>query len=133
MEQQMDRLTFSPARGFMKGFIDFVFEFQGKFYLVDWKSNYLGSHIENYHHDRLTDAIYNGYYFLQYHLYCFALHLYLKNRLPKYQYETHFGGVFYIFLRGIQQKLEPDHGIFYDLPAPILMENFTKTLLAINK
>jgi exodeoxyribonuclease V beta subunit len=132
MEQQMDRLTFSPARGFMKGFIDFVFEFQGKFYLVDWKSNYLGSHIENYHHDRLTDAIYNGYYFLQYHLYCFALHLYLKNRLPKYQYETHFGGVFYIFLRGIQQKLEPDHGIFYDLPAPILMENFTKTLLAIN-
>ena len=132
IEQQLDRLTFSPARGFMKGFIDLVFEFQGKFYLVDWKSNYLGPHVENYHNDRLTEVIYSGFYFLQYHLYCFALHLYLKNRLPGYRYETHFGGVFYIFLRGVQQKLGPNHGIFYDRPAFSMMENFTETLLAGN-
>jgi exodeoxyribonuclease V beta subunit len=130
MEQQLDRLTFSPARGFMKGFIDLVFEFQGKFYLVDWKSNYLGSHVENYHNDRLTDAIYSGFYFLQYHLYCIALHLYLKNRLPEYRYETHFGGAFYIFLRGVDQNQGPGHSIFYDLPDPSMIENFTETLLA---
>ena len=132
IEQQLDRLTFSPARGFMKGFIDLVFKFQGKFYLVDWKSNYLGSDVENYTNDRLVDSIYSGFYFLQYHLYCFALHLYLKHRLPEYRYETHFGGVFYIFLRGVQQKMGPGHGIFYDLPEHSMMESFTETLLAEN-
>jgi exodeoxyribonuclease V beta subunit len=132
IEQQLDRLTFSPARGFMKGFIDLVFKFQGKFYLVDWKSNYLGSDVENYTNDRLVDSIYSGFYFLQYHLYCFALHLYLKHRLPEYRYETHFGGVFYIFLRGVQQKMGHGHGIFYDLPEHSMMESFTETLLAEN-
>ena len=132
MEQQLNRLTFSPARGFMKGFIDLVFEYQDKFYLVDWKSNYLGSHAENYHHDRLIEAMSTGYYFLQYHLYCFALHLYLKSRLPEYDYETHFGGVFYVFLRGVEQNFGPDHGIFYDLPRSALIKNFTETLLGEN-
>jgi exodeoxyribonuclease V beta subunit len=130
IEQQLERLTFSPARGFMKGFIDLVFEFQGKFYLVDWKSNYLGSHVQNYQSDRLVDAVYSGFYFLQYHLYCLALHLYLQNRLPGYRYETHFGGVFYVFLRGVQKDLGPDHGIFYDLPDPSMMDDLSETLVA---
>ena len=130
IEQQLDRLTFSPARGFMKGFIDLVFEFQGKFYLVDWKSNYLGSHVQNYHINKLVDSIYSRFYFLQYHLYCLALHLYLENRLPEYSYETHFGGVFYIFLRGVQKNLGPDHGIFFDLPGASMMKNFAEMLVA---
>ena len=130
MEQQLERLTFSPARGFMKGFIDLVFEFQGKFYLVDWKSNYLGSHVRDYHSDRLQEVIYGGFYFLQYHLYCLALHLYLKNRLPGYCYETHFGGVFYIFLRGVRKNLGPDHGTFYDRPGSAMLESLTETLVA---
>jgi len=130
LEQQLGSLNFSPARGFMKGFIDLVFEFRGEFFLADWKSNYLGSHIRDYHHDRLHESIYNGYYFLQYHLYCLALHLYLKNRLPGYSYETHFGGVFYIFLRGVRKDLGPDYGIFYDRPGPAMMEKLTKTLVA---
>ena len=130
MEQQLERLTFSPARGFMKGFIDLVFEFQGKFYLVDWKSNYLGSHVRDYHSDRLHEAIYGGFYFLQYHLYCLALHLYLKNRLPGYCYETHFGGVFYIFLRGVRKNLGPDHSIFYDRPGSAMLRSLTETLVA---
>ncbi|MFC1843739.1 exodeoxyribonuclease V subunit beta [Thermodesulfobacteriota bacterium] len=130
LEQQMDRLNFSPARGFMKGFIDLVFEFQGKFFLADWKSNYLGSHIRDYHHDRLLEAIYGGFYFLQYHLYSLALHLYLKNRLPEYSYETHFGGVFYVFLRGVRENLGPDYGIFFDRPDPTMMESLTETLVA---
>ncbi|MBW2467023.1 MAG: UvrD-helicase domain-containing protein, partial [Deltaproteobacteria bacterium] len=129
IEQQLDRLTFSPARGFMKGYIDLVFEYQGRFYLLDWKSNYLGSHIENYHKDRLLRAINSGFYFLQYHLYTLALHLYLKSRLSGYRYETHFGGIFYIFLRGVQEKLGPDFGIFYDRPNVSMMENFAESIV----
>jgi exodeoxyribonuclease V beta subunit len=129
-ERQLDRLIFSPVRGFMKGFIDLVFEYQGKFYLADWKSNYLGSLAEDYNKERIIRAMNSGYYFLQYHLYCLALHLYLKSRLPEYDHETHFGGAFCIFLRGVRQNLGPNYGIYYDLPEPALIQHITKTLLA---
>ena len=129
MEQQLDRLTFSPARGFMKGFIDLVFEFQDRYYLIDWKSNFLGYRTADYRYDRLQEAVYAGFYFLQYHLYCLALHLYLQNRLPEFCYEKHFGGVFYIFLRGVKRELGPDHGIFFDRPARSVIENFAESLV----
>ncbi len=116
LEQQLDSLTFAPSRGFMRGFIDLVFEFDGRYYLVDWKSNYLGSDIENYRRDKLIDSILSGFYFLQYHIYCLALHLYLERRLPGYQYENHFGGAFYVFLRGVRENLGPGYGIYHDLP-----------------
>jgi exodeoxyribonuclease V beta subunit len=116
MGRQLNRLTFAPARGYMRGFIDLVFEFEDKFYLVDWKSNYLGFSIENYRQDKLADSMLSGFYFLQYHIYCLALHLYLQKRLPDYRYESHFGGVFYVFLRGIKQNLGPGYGIYHDLP-----------------
>ena len=122
MAGQLDRLTFAPSRGFMRGFIDLVFEFAGKFYLVDWKSNYLGSGIESYCQDKLAGAIHSGFYFLQYHIYSLALHLYLQKRLPAYRYESHFGGVFYIFLRGVDQNLGPGSGIYHDLPDPAIIE-----------
>jgi exodeoxyribonuclease V beta subunit len=130
LEQQLGRLNFSPARGFMKGYIDLVFTFQGKFFLADWKSNHLGSHIRDYCRDRLLETIYGGFYFLQYHLYSLALHLYLKNRLQEYSYEKHFGGVFYIFLRGIRKDLGPDYGIFFDRPNTAMMGNLMKTFVA---
>ena len=129
MEKQLERLTFSPARGFMKGFIDLVFEFKGRFYLIDWKSNFLGHRAGDYRHDRLQDAVYAGFYFLQYHLYCLALHLYLGNRLPEYGYEKHFGGVFYIFLRGVKRELGPDYGIFFDRPARSMVENLSGSMV----
>jgi exodeoxyribonuclease V beta subunit len=133
IEQQMDRLTFSPVRGFMKGFIDLVFTFGGKYYLVDWKSNYLGATIMDYHKDRLRETMISGFYFLQYHLYCLALHLYLDNRLPGYDYETHFGGVFYIFLRGVDDKLGPDYGILHEQPAAAVMNCLRTQLIAASK
>ena len=122
MDQQIGRLTFSPARGFMRGFIDLVFEFGGKFYVLDWKSNYLGSSFEDYRLEKLKDSILTGFYFLQYHIYCLALHLYLQKRIPDYRYESHFGGVFYVFLRGVRQNLGPGYGIYHDLPVVSTIE-----------
>jgi len=116
MDQQLNRLAFSPVTGYMRGFIDLVFTFQGKFYLVDWKSNYLGSGIEHYRQDKLAESILSSFYFLQYHIYCLALHSYLQRRMPGYQYESHFGGVFYVYLRGVNQNLGPGYGIYADLP-----------------
>jgi exodeoxyribonuclease V beta subunit len=132
MDRQLDRLTFAPARGFMRGFIDLIFEFDNRFYLVDWKSNHLGARIENYHRDKLQDEILGNYYNLQYHLYCLALHLYLTNRLPNYDYKSHFGGVFYVFLRGIKQNLGPDYGIYHDLPSSSTIKILETELLPVN-
>ena len=129
MNLQLDRLAFAPAQGFMRGFIDLVFEFEGKFYLADWKSNHLGSTIESYSRDRLSENMISGYYFLQYHLYCLALHLYLEKRLPGYGYESHFGGVFYVFLRGVNKDLGPEFGIYHDLPALATIEILRTKLL----
>ena len=97
---QIGRLSFQPAKGYLKGFIDLVFQYDGRFYLVDWKSNHLGNRIEDYGPDTLGEVMWNEWYVLQYHIYVLALHRYLRLRVPDYDYDRHFGGVFYIFLRG---------------------------------
>lgn len=96
--------------GFMNGIIDLVFEQNGKFYILDWKTNTL----PDYHIACLDDAMASSHYYLQYHIYLLALHLYLKSRISEYEYETHFGGVYYLFLRGIQ--VGESHGVFFDKP-----------------
>lgn len=116
--ESLHRLQFDPVRGFMKGFIDLVFRFGGRYYLVDWKSNFLGSHREDYHRNRLSAVMTEHYYVLQYHLYLMALHRYLLRRLPGYDYRSHFGGVFYLFLRGMNPAWGADYGVYYDRPDP---------------
>ena len=129
MAEQLGKLVFSPIKGFMKGFIDMVFEFENRYYLVDWKSNYLGNSIEDYQQLKLNKVIHSRYYSLQYHIYCLALHQHLKNRLPGYRYETYFGGVFYIFLRGVHCRRGSGYGVFYDRPDSLLINNLSAALL----
>ena len=102
--------SFAPVQGMLKGFIDLVFEFQGRFYVVDWKSNLLGSRIEDYSAAALAGEIRRRHYYFQYQLYTAALDRYLRLRLPGYRYEQHFGGVYYLFLRGIDPA-RPQFGI----------------------
>ncbi|MEI7672407.1 MAG: 3'-5' exonuclease, partial [Deltaproteobacteria bacterium] len=116
--ESLHRLQFDPVRGFMKGFIDMIFRFGGRYYLVDWKSNFLGSHREDYHRNRLAAVMTEHHYLLQYHLYLMALHRYLLRRLPGYDYRSHFGGVFYLFLRGMNPAWGADYGVYYDRPDP---------------
>jgi exodeoxyribonuclease V beta subunit len=111
-----DRFRFKPTEGFLMGFIDLVFRFEGRFYLVDWKSNHLGDEIGDYHRSRLGDAMTAHQYDLQYYLYTVALDQYLQRRMAGYRYQTHFGGVFYLFLRGMDPEMGPDYGIFHDRP-----------------
>ncbi|ALC16835.1 DNA helicase/exodeoxyribonuclease V, beta subunit [Desulfuromonas soudanensis] len=125
---QMERLGFVPVRGMLRGFIDLVFMHQGRYYLLDWKSNHLGDRIEDYHQGALEQAMLREHYHLQYHLYTVALHRYLSGRIPGYDYETHFGGVFYLFLRGIDGGRGPDFGIFRNRPPQLLIEGISQYL-----
>jgi exodeoxyribonuclease V beta subunit len=123
------RLEFAPAQGFLKGFIDLVFRFAGRFYLLDWKSNFLGPRVEDYAAPALTDAMHRELYFLQYSLYTVALDRLLASRLPGYSYEEHFGGVFYVFLRGIDPAFGPHYGVFRDRPSPTLAHELARCLI----
>ncbi len=122
-------LRFFPVRGFMKGFMDMVFQFEERFYLVDWKSNFLGSRVEDYGQDCLARAMREELYTLQYHIYTVALNQYLSLRLPSYDYETHFGGVYYIFLRGVDPDQGPDYGIYRDRPSGELINALCESLI----
>ena len=110
------RLVFDPVKGFLRGFMDLVFLHQGKYYLIDWKSNHLGGSVEDYGQDALLQSMIRDNYILQYHLYCVALHQYLMHRMEGYSYKEHFGGVFYVFLRGVDPEKGPEYGIFHARP-----------------
>lgn len=126
--ERIGRLEFAPAQGFMKGFIDMVFVWEGRYYLVDYKSNFLGTRTQNYHHSQLAMVMTREAYFLQYHIYVVALHRYLSWRVPNYRYEEHFGGVYYLFVRGMQPEWGGNYGIYRDLPRPDLVERLSQYL-----
>ena len=125
----MERLHFSPLEGYLKGFIDLIFRFENRFYLADWKSNHLGNQIQNYGQDELIKVMDEGEYFIQYHLYALALHQYLALRIPGYRYEKHFGGVYYLFLRGMDPARGTPSGIFHDRPPLELLEMMQEKLI----
>lgn len=86
--------------GMLKGFIDLVFEHEGRFYVLDYKSNWLGASDEAYRDETMQAAVLAHRYELQYLFYLLALHRLLKVRLPDYDYDRHVGGALYLFLRG---------------------------------
>jgi exodeoxyribonuclease V beta subunit len=126
---RLKNLSFTPSVGFMKGYIDMVFRHQGRFYLLDWKSNYLGPTPEHYDQSSLQKAMDTHYYILQYHIYTLALHQYLRYQQPGYSYESDFGGVFYIFLRGLNELKGSKQGVFYDRPDPALIDALGNSLI----
>jgi exodeoxyribonuclease V beta subunit len=121
----LGRLQFDTVNGFLKGFVDLVFEHSGKFYFLDWKSNWLGPDASFYTRQNLAAAMMENFYTLQMSIYALALHRYLTRRLPDYQYETNFGGAFYIFLRGIDHV---GHGVFDWRPPREFIEKLNAVL-----
>ena len=108
--------------GFMKGFIDLTFEWRGRYYLADYKSNWLGQGRESYQPEALHRAMLEHGYPLQYALYTLALHRYLRRRIDGYDYERHLGGVYYLFLRGMDPQSGPDSGVVAERPAFAFIE-----------
>ncbi|MCX2958513.1 MAG: hypothetical protein N6V49_06970, partial [Serratia symbiotica] len=85
-------LDFQQVQGMLKGFIDLVFCWQDKYYLLDYKSNWLGEDSSAYTRPAMERAMAEHRYDLQYQLYTLALHRYLRHRLADYDYQRHFGG-----------------------------------------
>ncbi len=106
---QLALLGFHEFTGFLQGFIDLIFEHEGRWYVVDYKSNRLDSYSAN----RIEQAMRDSLYLLQARLYAVALHRHLSVHLPDYDPEHHFGGVIYLFLRGL-----PAAGFWSEKPSP---------------
>ena len=123
-----NRFRFDDVEGFMKGFIDLVFEFDGRFYIVDWKSNFLGPRLEDYGPEGLRKAVRESLYDLQYTVYTVALHRFLESRLPGYRYDTHFGEVFYLFLRGVDPAYGSEYGVYRARPSAESIETLSGAL-----
>jgi exodeoxyribonuclease V beta subunit len=102
LDYRVDRLTFARLDGYLKGFIDLVFEHRGRYYLLDWKSNHLGYTGDDYGPPSLAVAMAQHGYHLQSLLYAIALTRYLARRVPGYRHDMHFGGVLYLFVRGVR-------------------------------
>lgn len=112
--------------GMLKGFIDLLFEYQGRYYVADYKSNYLGPDNAAYNQSAMRDKILASRYDMQYVLYTLALHKLLKARLKQqYCYDTHIGGVLYLFLRG---QHAASKGAFTDKPPRELIEQLEALL-----
>lgn len=123
------RFAFDPVTGLLKGFLDLIYTVGGRFYIVDWKSNWLGNHPSDYAPAALQAEIRRRHYDLQYRLYTVALDKYLRTRLPDYHYETHFGGVCYVFLRGVAAA-HRGCGLFHDRPSADFVQEFSALLAA---
>ena len=102
----------SYADGFMHGFIDMIFKHDGRYYIVDWKSNFIE---EGYDRARLEKNIQDMHYNLQILIYSAAVIRWLKLIIPDFSYERHFGGVFYLYLRGMKVN-NPHSGIYFCRP-----------------
>ncbi|CAN0619517.1 RecBCD enzyme subunit RecB [Burkholderia multivorans] len=94
--------------GFIKGFIDMIVEHDGRYWIVDWKSNHLGNTPGAYGQHALDAAMADHAYHLQALLYTVALHRYLRGRLPDYDYDTHMAGYLYLFVRGVRPGWRSD-------------------------
>ena len=114
-------LDVSTVVGFLKGFIDLVVEINGRIYLIDYKSNYLGGQAENYGDAALAYSIANEHYYLQYLIYCVALKRYFASR--GITLASCFGGVRYLYLRGLDHD---GNGVWRDQPRGDLIDKLDR-------
>jgi exodeoxyribonuclease V beta subunit len=111
----------TSVQGLLTGYIDLLFEHNNKYYIVDYKSNHLGEDNEAYTQPNLNQAVSQHGYDIQYIFYTLAIHRLLHQRLQNYCYDTHLGGCFCLFLRGMSSN-DSANGVFYDLPPRELIE-----------
>jgi len=106
--------AYKKLKGMMHGFIDLIFEHQGKYYVCDYKSSHLGDDFDNYRHSDMLTNIEKNHYDLQYLIYSLALHRHLKFSLVDYDASVQFGGVYYLYLRGMSDNpVNQGSGVYF--------------------
>lgn len=106
-------VAYGTLTGMMHGFIDLIIEHQGRYFVADYKSNFLGSTLENYAPQYLVSNMIEHNYDIQALIYGVALHRYLSKRVPDYCVNTHLGGALYLYLRGMSVLSENNQGVAY--------------------
>ena len=129
-----DGLQFDRLDGYMTGFIDLTFRHEGKWYIADYKSNHLGYTQDEFNSGALTAAMQHHRYDLQYLIYAVALRRYLKARLPGFDSTRDFGGVYYLFVRGMPGETAnpaesaPPTGVYVARPPENLLQALDQLL-----
>jgi exodeoxyribonuclease V beta subunit len=103
--------------GFLQGFVDLACEHEGRWYVVDWKSNRLPLDPESFAPEALMATMESHHYVLQAYLYLVALHRFLRTRLPQYRVEEQLSGAAYAFLRGFAPAASATGHGWLTLPA----------------
>ena len=96
--------SYQQLKGMMHGFIDLIFQADGKYYVCDYKSSHLGDNFSDYNDAAMRKNIEKNHYDLQYLIYALALHRHLKYALADYDPQQHFGGIYYLYLRGMTDQ-----------------------------
>ncbi|NIG99246.1 MAG: exodeoxyribonuclease V subunit beta [Buchnera aphidicola (Periphyllus acericola)] len=120
------------VKGVLKGFIDIVFQDKKKYYLIDFKSNYLGKNKKKYKNKEIVRTIKKNRYDIQYYIYSVALHKFLKKKLKNYSFKKNFGGIYYLFLRGMNGK-DNKTGIFFYKPKKKIIKKLDKNFFTQSK
>lgn len=107
-------IQLDDINGFLIGLIDVSLNVGNKYYIIDWKTNYIGPDSSYYNLDNLNLEMKQNLYNLQYLIYTLAIYRYLRNINPNFDYNKDFGGIYYLFIRGINEK--NNNGIFFDKP-----------------
>jgi exodeoxyribonuclease V beta subunit len=126
--ERVSRMGWRELDGYLRGFIDAVFFDGQRYFLIDYKSNHLGSQQADYRPDELLQPMIEHDYVLQYLIYAIALDRHLAQRLVGYEYDVHFGGVYYLFLRGLAPSHESGCGVFFDRPSAELIHRASALL-----
>ena len=117
-------LKFAPLSGYLHGFVDLVAEHAGRYYVIDWKSNFLGATAADYAASEVSAAMAKDSYHLQHLLYTVALHRFLAQRVSGYDYERDIGGTLYLFVRGVRPDW-PGAGVYFNRAPRRLIEDLS--------
>lgn len=133
---ELPDLKKSNFKGYMNGSLDLVAKFGTetgpKFYMIDYKSNYLGNSFSQYTQQKILKSIFESRYDVQILFYSLALYRFLKTTLPNFSYEKDFGGVMYLYLRGMNSFDTRSPGQFYVKPSEALIERLDRLFKGIN-
>jgi len=125
--RELHRLEFPGWRGYLRGFIDLTIEKEGKLYVVDYKSNFLGSDEKSYEPPALERSMAEHHYFMQGLLYAAAVHAHARARRANYDFDAQFGGVLYLFLRGMKPEAKGS-GAYFLRPSLNTLEGILRVL-----
>jgi exodeoxyribonuclease V beta subunit len=115
--ERLAEVSGQTLQRFLRGYIDLMFEWEGRWYVADYKSNTLPT----YEADAINEAVQRTHYLLQAQLYTAAAHRYLKQRVAGYDPETQWGGALFLFLRGMRGPQSAGSSVFFDRqPAELL-------------